>query len=177
MLSFRTHLSRFEEVQRYFGILSGCWGLCGKNRVTERRRLWEMLRMQWDGGNIMWYNKEVVQGVATSDDVGWFHWSGVTGWCVILWDESWMVHRTMSNGSRVPDEVYIKGVLLGRDGFLFFAHYSLSCIAKQVMTLKQLQILSCLDFLDTNFACPLSCFCYHVAVTNITYAQPRPLQQ
>jgi hypothetical protein len=36
------------------------------------------------------------------------------------------------------------------EGFLFFSLYSFSCIAKQVTTLKQLRLLSCLDFLVTN---------------------------
>jgi hypothetical protein len=62
-----------------------------------------------------------------------------------------MVHRSMRNGSRVADKLYIKRVLLALEDFLFFSLYSFSCIAKQVTTLKQLQLLSCLDFLETNF--------------------------
>jgi hypothetical protein len=56
----------------------------------------------------------------------------------------------MGNGSRVVDELYIKRVLWALEDFLFFSLYSFSCIAKQVTTLKQLRLLSCLDFLDTN---------------------------
>jgi hypothetical protein len=61
-----------------------------------------------------------------------------------------MVHRSMRNGSKVADGLYIKRVLLAVDDFLFFSLYSFSCIAKQVTTLKQLRLLSCLDFLETN---------------------------
>jgi len=55
-----------------------------------------------------------------------------------------MVHRSMRNGSRVADEVYIKRVLMVLEDFLFFSLYSFSCIAKQVTTLNQLRLLSCL---------------------------------
>ena len=50
-----------------------------------------------------------------------------------------MVHRSMKNGSRVADGVYIKRVSLAVEDFLFFSLYSFSCIAKQVTTLKQLR--------------------------------------
>jgi len=36
------------------------------------------------------------------------------------------------------------------EDFLFFSLYSFSCIAKQVTTLKQFQLISCLDSLETN---------------------------
>ena len=61
-----------------------------------------------------------------------------------------MVHRSMRNDSMVADGLYIKRVLLALEDFLFFSLYSFSCIAKQVTTLKQLRLLSCLDFLETN---------------------------
>jgi len=56
----------------------------------------------------------------------------------------------MRNGSRVADGLYIKRVLSVLEDFLFFSLYSFSCIAKQVTTLKQLRLLSCLDSLETN---------------------------
>jgi hypothetical protein len=61
-----------------------------------------------------------------------------------------MVHQRMKNDSRVAAELYIKRVLLALEDSLFFSLYAFSCIAKQVMTLKQLQLLSCLDFLEMN---------------------------
>ena len=61
-----------------------------------------------------------------------------------------MVHRSMKDDLRVADKLYIKRVLLALEGFLFFSLYSFSCIAKQVTTLKQLRLLSCLDLPDTN---------------------------
>jgi len=56
----------------------------------------------------------------------------------------------MRNGSKVADGLYIKRVLLALEDFHFFSLYMFPCIAKQVMTLKQLRLLSCLDFLETN---------------------------
>jgi hypothetical protein len=47
----------------------GIEGWYGRNCVTERRRCWEMWRMRQDGGGISWYDKEVVYGVATVDDM------------------------------------------------------------------------------------------------------------
>jgi len=61
-----------------------------------------------------------------------------------------MVHRSMGNDSRVAEELYIKRVLLALEDFLFFSLYSFCCIEKQATTLKQLRLLSCLDFLETN---------------------------
>jgi len=55
-----------------------------------------------------------------------------------------MVHRSIRNGSRVADELYIKRVLWALEDFLFFTLYSFSCIAKQDKSLKQLRLLSCL---------------------------------
>jgi len=49
-----------------------------------------------------------------------------------------VVHRSMRNGSKVADELYIKRELLALEDSLFFSLYSFSCIAKQVTTLKQL---------------------------------------
>jgi hypothetical protein len=65
-------------------------------------------------------------------------------WCVRSRDKIQMVHWSIRNGSRVADELYIKRVLLALQDFLFFSLYSFSCIEKQVTTLKQLQLLSCL---------------------------------
>jgi hypothetical protein len=61
-----------------------------------------------------------------------------------------MVHQSISNSSKVADELYIKRVLLALEDFLFFSLYSFSGIAKQVTTLKQLRFLSCPDFHETN---------------------------
>jgi hypothetical protein len=82
-----------------------------------------------------------------------------------------MVHRSMEDDSRVADELYIKRVLLVLEDFLFFYLYWFSCIVKQVTTLKQLRILSCLDFLEMNLEslAPLSvlhyCYQYHLRPT------------
>jgi len=73
-----------------------------------------------------------------------------------------MVHRSMGNGSRVANELYIKRVLLVLEDFLFFFLYSFSCIAKQVTTLEQFRLLTCLDSLDTNFERLSSCLHYHI---------------
>ena len=52
-----------------------------------------------------------------------------------------MIHRSMRNGSRVADELYIKRVLMVLEDFLFFSLYSFSCIASNSTTLKDLLIL------------------------------------
>jgi hypothetical protein len=61
---------------------------------------------------------------------------GLCWWCVRLWVEIWMVHRSMRNGSKVMDELYIKRGLSVLEDFLFFSLNWFSCIAKQVTTLK-----------------------------------------
>jgi len=80
-----------------------------------------------------------------------------------------MVHRSMRNDSKVADELYIMRSCLALEDFLFFSHYSFSCIAKQVMTFKQFRLFSCRDTLDTNFE--RLCLVYDITlfVTNITY--------
>jgi len=87
-----------------------------------------------------------------------------------------MVHLSMRNGSRVTDELYINRVLLVLEDFLFFSLYLFSCIANQVTTLKQLRLLAYFDCRDMKCEYLLSCFRYHILVTNITCARPRPLQ-
>jgi hypothetical protein len=63
-----------------------------------------------------------------------------------------MVHQGISNDSTEKDELHIVRSCLVLDHFLFFSLYSFSCIAKQVMILNQLQLLSCLDFLENNWS-------------------------
>jgi hypothetical protein len=85
-----------------------------------------------------------------------------------------MVHRSIGNDSRMANELYIKRVLLALEDFLFFSLYSFSCIAKQVTTLKQHRLLSCLDLFETNldhlflFCFLISHFCYQY------YLRPTP---
>ena len=52
-----------------------------------------------------------------------------------------MVHRSMEDGSRVADGLYIKRVLLVLEDFLFFSLYSFSCIASNSTTLENILIL------------------------------------
>jgi len=60
-----------------------------------------------------------------------------------------MVYRSMKNGSRVADELYIKRVLIALEDFLFFSLYSFSCIASNSTTLEKRYLYSCP--LDTYF--------------------------
>ena len=48
-----------------------------------------------------------------------------------------MVHESRGNDSVIVDELYIKRGCLVLGDHLFFALYSVSCIAKQVTMLKQ----------------------------------------
>jgi hypothetical protein len=86
-----------------------------------------------------------------------------------------MVLRSMRNGLRVADEVYIKRVLFVLEDFLFYSLYLFTGIAKQVTTLKQVQLLFCFDFLEMNIE-SFVLFGYYITVTNITYARCCPLQ-
>jgi len=61
-----------------------------------------------------------------------------------------MVHRDMRNDSMVTNKLYIKRVVLALEGFDFFSLYLFLCIAKQVTTLKQLRLLSCIDSLEKD---------------------------
>ena len=87
-------------------------------------------------------------------------------WCVRSWDEIRMVHRSMKNGSRVADELYIKRVLVVLEGFLFFSLYSFSCIASNSPTLKHILI-----FVPRYALRVQSCNIH------ITCVRPRPLQR
>jgi len=46
-------LSRRKKVQRYLGNIIECYGGCGRNCVTERRRRWKTRRKRRDGGGII----------------------------------------------------------------------------------------------------------------------------
>jgi len=76
-----------------------------------------------------------------------------------------MVHRSMENGSRVADELYIKRVLIALEDFLFFSLYSFSCIASNSTTWKHILIL-------------VPRYALRVQSCNIliTCTRPRPLQ-
>jgi len=64
-------VSRRWEVERYLGIMEVDFWWCRRNCVTERRRRWKTQRERRDGVGIIWQDKEVVWGVATSDNVAW----------------------------------------------------------------------------------------------------------
>ena len=51
--------SRFSVIRVYLGSMIGMCERCGRKSITERRRYWEMWRMQRDGGSIIWDDKEV----------------------------------------------------------------------------------------------------------------------
>jgi len=64
-----------------------------------------------------------------------------------------MVHHSIGNNSRVADTLYLKRGCLVLEDFHFFSLYSFNCIAKKVTTLKQLRLLSCLNYQDTISKC------------------------
>jgi len=76
-----------------------------------------------------------------------------------------MVHRSMENGSRVADELYIKRVLIVLEDFLFFSLYSFSCIANNSPTLKSILIFV-----------PRYALRVQSSNIHITCVRPRPLQ-
>jgi len=65
--------SQPENIRWYIGVLLGSLGWCGRNCITERRRRWKTQRKCRAGGGIIYYDKEVVRGVAMSDDVAWLY--------------------------------------------------------------------------------------------------------
>jgi len=77
-----------------------------------------------------------------------------------------MVYRSMKNGSRVADELYIKRVLIVLEDFLFFSLYSFSCIANNSPTLKSILILV-----------PRYALRVQSSNIHITCVRPRPLHQ
>ena len=60
-------------------------------------------------------------------------------------------------------------------GFSFLLSLLVLLNSKASTTLQQLEVLSCLDSLDTNFESTLSQLRYYIIVTDITYARPRLL--
>jgi hypothetical protein len=62
-------LSWSKGVPRYWEITRGGMGWWGRNFVTERQRRWKTWRKRQHGDVVICYNKEVVRGVARSDDV------------------------------------------------------------------------------------------------------------
>jgi len=82
---------------------------------------------------------------------------------IMVWDsDGTSEHKEWFEGGRwIVYKVSVVGVV----GFPFFSLYSFSCIAKQVKTLKKLQLLSCLDSSKQT----LSAFCF---AFNITFELP-----
>jgi len=109
------------------------------------------ISLRWDGGDIICNDKDVSWQVAKSNSVAQLRQWELCWWCVRSCRNIQMGHPSMRNGSKVADELYIKRGCLGLEDFLFFCLYSFSCIAKQFTTLNQLQLLSWLDSLNTNF--------------------------
>lgn len=80
-----------------------------------------------------------------------------------------MVYRSMINDCGDAHELYIKRGCPVLEDFIFFdRYYWLSCIAKQVTSLKQFALMSSSDSLDMNFEyhVPIMishhCYQYHV---------------
>ena len=88
--------------------------------------------------------------------------------CVSWWRRISKVHRSMKNESKVIDELYIKRGCLVLEVLQFFSLYLFSWIAKHVMTLKQLGLLTCLD-LNFELLCLVlishNCYQYHLRLT------------
>jgi len=79
-VSFRRiyHIRKFimlVTALEYIGVIRGIMGRsswwCERNCVTERRRCWATQRKRRDGGGIIWSDKGVDWGVATSGEVAW----------------------------------------------------------------------------------------------------------
>jgi len=97
-----------------------------------------------DGANIS-YDKQMVWDVPTSEDVVWLYCYEICSQCIRALQRIQMVHRSMKNDSNMADKLYLKRGCLVLDDFMVLSLYSLSCIAKQPTTLKQLQPVCCFD--------------------------------
>jgi len=53
--------------------MGGRYGWWGRHYVTECWRKWKIQRKWRDGGGIISYDREVVGGVGTSDDIMWLY--------------------------------------------------------------------------------------------------------
>ena len=119
----------------------------------------------------MCYDQDMGWGVATLDDVVVLWWWELYWCCVRSWGKIQMVHWNMENGSRVGDKLYIKRCCLLLEDFLFFSLYSWSGIAKQVTTLKQVQLLFLPASRETNiepvalFSVITFCYQSHIHTT------------
>jgi len=132
------------------------------------------VRVLQDDGSIICYGKEVVWGVATSEDVVWLYRYELCWWCLRSGWDIRMVHRSMRNDLRVADKVYIKRGCLVLEDFLFFSLYSFSWIAKQARHWNSFD--SCL-FLTLSIRTSKSILSrsrYYLTVTDITYPRPCP---
>jgi hypothetical protein len=91
-----------------------------------------------------------------------------------------MVHRSMANGSRMADELYIKRVLPTLEDFLSFLlsllvlWYSKASYDFETASTLVLFGFVLIPLKRTSSLLPR--FRYYITVTNITYARPRPLQ-
>jgi len=79
------------------------------------------------------------------DDMAWLCGSELGWWCVRSWYDIQMVYWSMRNNSEVADELYTRRVYWRWRISFLFSLYSFCCIAKQVITLKQLWSFSCFD--------------------------------
>jgi len=109
----------------------------------------------------------------------WVIWHGcvvkeLCWWCVRSQLDIRMVHQVMRNGSMVVDRLYIKRGCCMLGDFLLLSHYSFSCIAKQVTTLKQVWFCIVLTHSIQTLSA-LFQLRYHIIVTNITYTRTCPL--
>jgi len=161
-------LSRLWNISGYLRIIIAIREGCRMHRVTESQPRRERLR--WCQHVIRWWRYKMLweeSGVSCCD-VGQrrvvVKISVMMVVCEIMGcdsdctskHEEWFEcgRRTVCTGS-----------VVGVGGFPFFSLYLFSCIAKQVMTLKQLQLLSCL--ISSLHTLSASCF-----VSKITFSFP-----
>jgi len=133
------------------------------------------MRMLYSGGQIICWEKEVVWGIATSDDAAWLWWYESHWWCIKSWVRIGLLHLSMRYGSRVPDQLHIHRACLALKDFLFFSHYSISCRAMQTDNIGKTSTFVLTQILDANFECLHLCIQHHILVSNITYFQYRLL--
>jgi len=98
-------------------------------------------------------------------------------WCVRLWDEIRMVHRSMRNGSRVADETVYKESVVGVGGFPFLLSLLVLLYSKASYDFEIASTLVLSWSPRNEYWTSCLVFWYHIIVTSITYVRPCQLQK
>jgi len=163
------------KIRRYLGIMTANFWRCGRNCVTEGWRNQETRRVWRDGGGIICRDKEVVWGVATSNNVAWLYWYRVL--LVVCKIMGWDSDGILEHEEWFEDDRWIvyKESVVGVEGFPLLL--SLLVLLYKQSKLRLWNSFDCSPVLIPSKRISIFCLAsrYNVIVTSITYAWPRPV--